>query len=558
MNGDQWKVESRWQDTELKGFTIGKLEDEMERNEGFENSLRCLQHPLSLASVALLLLNDHVFKVFFSSWLTGKLSDFAGLYFFPFIVAAGLSILLSKFNSQPRIIGQVSFLLVGIWFFLLKTSPYINSITSQFASHIVDFPTQFSLDWTDLFGLIAMLPAWNLWKQSQQWRRSKFAYIALSIGAFAAIASSPAAPTVEAATHLAIKDKSVLASDMISRTMAISKDGGKTWEPQYEFDQTQFPNQYISLPIVVCAPNNQNECYRVNGNGNVEISEDAGNSWRISWELPPERIAYLDRVNPGMDLGPHDLIIIKWKDQDYVLVAVGKEGILRKELPNGEWERISVQNAEPTPYRAENFSSIFAAVWREALIWFLLSLLAFATACLMAWRINSENSQEKFGVWEWIILPSLSPLAGLLGAVSVQLMIVILGLVIGQVALLVLPFDLFPILLIVVAGALLAALAVWPRTVNRELTRWKEVLTDHHYSSQISNEIATTALQSHLLTFLAGLVVWLAWGFGFIQRYEVAMALAMFCSGCIAIFFIRRVQKLSQKNEASEDSNRQS
>ena len=31
----------------------------MERNQGFENSLGCLQHPLSLISIALPLLNDH-------------------------------------------------------------------------------------------------------------------------------------------------------------------------------------------------------------------------------------------------------------------------------------------------------------------------------------------------------------------------------------------------------------------------------------------------------------------------------------------------------------------
>ncbi|MGC4119234.1 MAG: hypothetical protein QM765_32650 [Myxococcales bacterium] len=45
-------------------------------------------HPLALAAVALLLLNDHLFKATFASWWTGKLSDCAGLSFFPLFLQA--------------------------------------------------------------------------------------------------------------------------------------------------------------------------------------------------------------------------------------------------------------------------------------------------------------------------------------------------------------------------------------------------------------------------------------------------------------------------------------
>jgi hypothetical protein len=47
-------------------------------------SLACLTHPFSLAAMALLLLNDHIFRVFWPSWFTGKLGDFAWLFFFHF------------------------------------------------------------------------------------------------------------------------------------------------------------------------------------------------------------------------------------------------------------------------------------------------------------------------------------------------------------------------------------------------------------------------------------------------------------------------------------------
>jgi hypothetical protein len=47
-----------------------------------------LLHPLVAASVALLLLNDHVLKASSPGVLTGKASDFAGLAFFPLLLVS--------------------------------------------------------------------------------------------------------------------------------------------------------------------------------------------------------------------------------------------------------------------------------------------------------------------------------------------------------------------------------------------------------------------------------------------------------------------------------------
>ncbi|HMA97224.1 MAG TPA: hypothetical protein VKP30_31280, partial [Polyangiaceae bacterium] len=46
-----------------------------------------LLHPASLLAITILLLNDHVLKAHYSSWLTEKLSDCAGLVFFPLLLA---------------------------------------------------------------------------------------------------------------------------------------------------------------------------------------------------------------------------------------------------------------------------------------------------------------------------------------------------------------------------------------------------------------------------------------------------------------------------------------
>jgi hypothetical protein len=45
-----------------------------------------LLHPLPIVSMGVLALNDHVLKAAYGTWWTGKLSDVAGLAFFPLVL----------------------------------------------------------------------------------------------------------------------------------------------------------------------------------------------------------------------------------------------------------------------------------------------------------------------------------------------------------------------------------------------------------------------------------------------------------------------------------------
>jgi len=59
-----------------------------------------LLHPVVLASIAVFIANDHVLKGAAPGWLTGKLSDVAGLVFFPLLVVAGWELLRSAFGRR--------------------------------------------------------------------------------------------------------------------------------------------------------------------------------------------------------------------------------------------------------------------------------------------------------------------------------------------------------------------------------------------------------------------------------------------------------------------------
>ncbi len=59
-------------------------------------------HPVALASLALLVLNDNVLKGVGPGWLTGKLSDVAGLAFLPFLVLALADVVRRRRPPGPR------------------------------------------------------------------------------------------------------------------------------------------------------------------------------------------------------------------------------------------------------------------------------------------------------------------------------------------------------------------------------------------------------------------------------------------------------------------------
>jgi hypothetical protein len=90
--------------------------------------------PSSLAAVALLGLNDHVLKAQFPGFLTGKLSDFAGLYFFPFFLLSTAATLVPAAGSK-RALG-VACWLTALVFSGVNLFPGISELYEHFVASI--------------------------------------------------------------------------------------------------------------------------------------------------------------------------------------------------------------------------------------------------------------------------------------------------------------------------------------------------------------------------------------------------------------------------------------
>jgi hypothetical protein len=102
-----------------------------------------LLHPTFLASLFILVLNDFYLKYSFHNELTGKLSDFAGLFVFAVFL----------FVAFPAYKKKI--ILFCALFFCWWKSPLSSSFI-QFANEHLSLPLHRTVDYTDLFALIIL------------------------------------------------------------------------------------------------------------------------------------------------------------------------------------------------------------------------------------------------------------------------------------------------------------------------------------------------------------------------------------------------------------------
>jgi hypothetical protein len=118
-------------------------------------------HPVALAAVILLVVNDWLLKPRFHDALTGKLSDIAGLAFAPVLLSAMIGLVLHGLArlgvrvdpslSRRRLIACCAATAIG--FALVKLSPEVAGIVARLIGHHASFYP----DLTDLFALPCVL-----------------------------------------------------------------------------------------------------------------------------------------------------------------------------------------------------------------------------------------------------------------------------------------------------------------------------------------------------------------------------------------------------------------
>ena len=79
------------------------MSGERERADSSRQHLAWLAHPVTVAALVVLLVNDHLLKYAYPGWVTGKLSDVAGLVLAPALLASLVTLLARR--APGRVTG---------------------------------------------------------------------------------------------------------------------------------------------------------------------------------------------------------------------------------------------------------------------------------------------------------------------------------------------------------------------------------------------------------------------------------------------------------------------
>lgn len=366
----------------------------MNRNPTFERALTLLAHPVTLGALGLLLLNDHVLRRLWPSWWTGKVGDFAWLFFAPFALAAVIAwVLPRRMKRHEQITFAAAFGLTGLTFGFIKWLPAVHEVAMRMAAES-GMPLSLRRDPTDLLALPALGLAFWLWRsmasapETQPRLFPARGLIALPLVALLTIANSPA-PELGIGCIQVLPDGSISAGS--SYFNFVSTDGGLTWTPAVNNSGCDAWPGDIPDDEWTVVPGPEGDPYRFIPGQVIEISPDGGQTWQPGYTLEPASEAqqtYFSRTSmgyPTFQNGP--LAAAAHPASGNMLFGMGYEGILIH-TASGDWQWVKVGGYE----RLQNFPTADAfslLLGGQIVMAVLLALLVFSTLALR-------------GTWHWI------------------------------------------------------------------------------------------------------------------------------------------------------------
>ena len=355
-----------------------------------------LTHPVTVAALAVLLLNDLVLKTLWSHpWTTGKLSDLAWMVFAPPLLAFLLSLTTRRNRAAERAAFIASYVGLPLLYAAFNTVAPVHDTIVQGLLLLSGAPVGSPLDVADSLVIPpAMAIAWWVWGRPAPGLSSIRARLGLLAAAAMAVASVASQPTPSALGVTSVwtePDDTVMAAatyDYEWPDYFTSKDGGLTWagveptgaEPQ---DEDLPRQQRVETPrgayaiegaaIVLTRPDgSRREVF------SAQYLRNDSNRW-VQYESTEsvEEETWAIRV---ISRGPSSITYDRTTGN--VIAAMGLQGVVVGS-PDGRWTSIRMDIYGPTDFSSEAKLRLISTDTHAWLI-VIATTLTFATAGLIA------------------------------------------------------------------------------------------------------------------------------------------------------------------------------
>ncbi|MEU4626536.1 hypothetical protein AB0G04_41965 [Actinoplanes sp. NPDC023801] len=360
-----------------------------------------LAHPVTVVALALLIVNDHVLKAAYPGWVTGKLSDVAGMVLAPPLLAALAGLIAPRLAF--RRLAVVAIVAVGAGFTFVKLWSYGAELASATWSLLT--PSLVRADPTDLLALPFLAVArWTADRPaSRRWLRALRLAVVLPVALFGVAATSSDEPreSSPSARVVTVGGDGGLYLGAVGpgRNWSVSRDGARTWVEAEE------PSDAEPVP---CTGRGPSVCYRV-VSGELAVQSDRGDArWPDSWRIDERDRRGLEKVYRTGDLSSVSLSVVDVPGGHVVVVANGRDGFaVRDRL--GVWTRIGFPGL-PASVAPATLASLTPQPEEEpdspgfALAFLIGGLVLTAVP---VWRLWQSGA----GVWWWALFLPLNAAA---------------------------------------------------------------------------------------------------------------------------------------------------
>jgi photosystem II stability/assembly factor-like uncharacterized protein len=200
-------------------------------------SYLALGSPLGIASVAVLVLNDHVLKQVAPSAITDKLGDFTGLFFAPYVLLLAVGALPLRLSPCAELhLARSAYAVVGLLFVALKASTVSAAILASLLAAVLGQPAVIVVDPTDLVALAVLPVSYLVWIRRRPGVASvvvfRLRHASIAICAvFAMVATSQPQPWItSAASDVADPERMyAVLSNTVADGLYETNNGGGTW-----------------------------------------------------------------------------------------------------------------------------------------------------------------------------------------------------------------------------------------------------------------------------------------------------------------------------------------